>query len=102
MGSKHLRPIRNFSEHKPVNLQAILPKSFFECADCDRPCFFLNCGKLRRFGSEALDSAEIFYFIRRDPNHTTRSERPMKRGKKVCRYNSARSMAPLRPRIGKH
>lgn len=85
-----------------MNLQAILPELFLECADGHWPCWLFNRGKLGRLGSEAFDSAEIFRLVRRDPNQAARSERTMKRAKEVCRYNSARSMAPLRPWIGKH
>jgi len=85
-----------------VNFQAILPESLFKCAQSNRSPWLMNRNKGRRPGGQTLNFAKIFRFIGRDLNQAPRNERTSERGEKAFRYNSARGMAPLRPRIGKH
>ena len=85
-----------------MNLQAVFPKTLFERARGSRDFWFSNGDKVRRGGSHALDLPEVSRFIGRDPDHAARRKRTRERRKKLFRDKTARGMAPLRPRIGKH
>ena len=102
MGGHNLRDLRDFSEHEPVNLQAILPETLFECARSSRALWFSNRDEVGRRGSDALNQPKVFSFIGRDSDDPAWRKRMRQGDKELFRYNTAGGMAPLRPRIGKH